>query len=139
MLYPQRNIGRKPPLHKDSFYKALYLFRTQAELQRISPLHSTGPRLFQVQKAVSECRSDAWSRLWKNVFPGGSVIEHYLPEKAQRGSAVLEQFVVEFTQGKGGALLALIILPEFENLEFAQGVIEVAGIKRAAHRLLPRR
>src|SRR5437879_12523907 len=72
----------------------------------------------------------------KNLFPRGAIFEQGFAEQANGGRAVAQHLILEFAQGISGALLALIILTQLENLELAQGVVEVAGIESAPNRLL---
>jgi len=48
---------------------------------------------------------------------------------------VVEYLVVKFLQRKIIAFLRLVVVAQFQDLQFAQGIIEVSRIKRPAHRL----
>src|SRR5207237_1212763 len=71
--------------------------------------------------------------------PRRSVLEHHFAQQPDRRRAVPEQFVVKFFQRKSGALLLLIITAQLEDLQFADGIIEILRIERPAQRLLIRR
>src|SRR5260221_2337870 len=75
--------------------------------------------------------------LWQDLAPSGPGLEQCFAEQSNGGRAVAEHLILEFAQGVGRSLLVLVILAQFQNLEFAQGVMEIAGIERATNRFLP--
>src|SRR5213595_3327184 len=75
----------------------------------------------------------------QHLIPLALVFEHDFPEETNGRHAVAEQFVMEFLQRELVALLCLIVVEQFQDLQFAQGVIQITRIKRRAHGFLARR
>jgi len=52
---------------------------------------------------------------------------------------VAEEFVMKFLQREIVALLRLVVVAQFQDLQFAKGVIQITRVKRGAHGFLARR
>ena len=74
----------------------------------------------------------------KNLRPLLRVFEHPFAQKRERRRTVAQKFVVEILQLVARALLGLPVGAQLEDHQLAQRVVQVAGIERAAHRLLSR-
>src|SRR5207237_1647728 len=67
----------------------------------------------------------------QHFVPFRFVLEHDLAEETDGWHAVVEKLVVEFLEREFVALLRFVIVAQFENLQFPERVIEIAGIERA--------
>src|SRR4029077_8522722 len=74
----------------------------------------------------------------QHLIPFALVFEHDLPEETNGRHAVAEQFVMKFLQREIVALLRLVVVAQFQDLQFAKGVIQITRIKRSAHGFLAR-
>src|SRR4029077_2083383 len=72
------------------------------------------------------------------LIPLALVFEHDLPEETNGRHAVAEQFVMKFLQREVVALLRLVVVAQFQDLQFAKGVIQITRVKRRAHGFLAR-
>lgn len=73
----------------------------------------------------------------QHLAPFAFVLEHELAEEANGRHAMIEQFIMELLQRKSVAFLRFVIVAQLQNLQFAECIIEIAGIESAAHRLGP--
>ena len=72
----------------------------------------------------------------QHLIPLALVFEHDFPEETNGRHAVAEQFVMKFLQREIVALLRLVVVAQFQDLQFAKGVIQITRVKRGAHGFL---
>src|SRR6476646_2694288 len=75
----------------------------------------------------------------QNLVPLALVFEHDFAEQPNGRHAVTEQFVMKFLQREIVALLRLVVVAQFQDLQFPKGVIQITLVKRGAHSFLARR
>src|SRR5262245_29084613 len=83
----------------------------------------------------AECRTVSLSAS-KDVAPCFWILEHYFANQPNRRRTVAQEFVVKMLQRKVAPLLLLPILPQFEDLQLPNRVIQVSRIVSPAQRLL---
>src|SRR6478735_4036057 len=73
------------------------------------------------------------------LIPLVLVFEHDFPEQTDGRHSVAEQFVMKFLQREIVTLLRLVVVPQFQDLQFAEGVIQITWIERGSQSFLARR